>query len=98
MKAEAKHNGQEEQARLATQERDADQLAEKTIAELQQAMSDTRDDAVKELERLQALAEVNPNIRQEEIEHLRDETSDMQYYLDSTHIKLDALRVAVVVE
>ncbi len=51
-----------------------------------------------ELERLQALAEVNPNIRQEEIDHLRDETSDMQHYLDSTHIKLDALRVAVVVE
>ena len=48
--------------------------------------------------RLQALAKVNPNIRQEEIDHLSDETSDMQHYLDSTHIKLDALRLAVVVE
>ncbi len=51
-----------------------------------------------ELHRLKALAEVNPNIRQEEIDYLRDETSDMQHYLDSTHIKLDALRVAVVTD
>jgi ATP-dependent helicase HepA len=51
-----------------------------------------------ELQRLKALAEVNPNIRQEEIDYLRDETSDMQHYLDSTHIKLDALRVAVVTD
>ncbi len=51
-----------------------------------------------ELRRLRALAEVNPNIRQEEIDHLVNETSDMQIYLDSTHIKLDALRVAVVTD
>jgi len=51
-----------------------------------------------ELTRMQALAGVNPNIRQEEIDHLQNETSEMQHYLDSTHIKLDALRVAVVVE
>ncbi|NOR19342.1 MAG: RNA polymerase-associated protein RapA [Xanthomonadales bacterium] len=51
-----------------------------------------------ELQRLQALAEVNPNIRQEEIDYLKAEASDIQHHLDSTHIKLDALRLAVVVE
>ena len=51
-----------------------------------------------ELQRLRALAEVNPNIRQEEIDQLVAETSEMQHYLDSTHIKLEALRVAVVTD
>ncbi len=49
-----------------------------------------------ELKRLQALAEINPNIDQQEIDHLRDETGDMQHFLNSTHIRLDKLRVAVV--
>ncbi|MFC1777456.1 RNA polymerase-associated protein RapA [Pseudomonadota bacterium] len=51
-----------------------------------------------ELKRLQALAEVNPNIRQEEIDYLLAETIELQHYLDSSHIKLEALRVAVVTE
>ena len=51
-----------------------------------------------ELERLQALAEVNPNIRQEEIDHLAAETADLEHHLDSTHLKLEALRVAVITE
>jgi ATP-dependent helicase HepA len=51
-----------------------------------------------ELQRLRALAEVNPNIRQEEIDYLLSETSELQHYLDSTHIKLEALRVAVVTD
>ncbi len=51
-----------------------------------------------ELQRLQALARVNPNIRQEEIDHLSAETSELQHYLASTHIKLEALRVAVVTD
>jgi ATP-dependent helicase HepA len=51
-----------------------------------------------ELKRLRALAEVNPNIRQEEIDHLLSEADDLQRYLDSTHIKLEALRIAVVTD
>ena len=49
-----------------------------------------------ELQRLQALAEVNPNIRQEEIDYLKTETSELEHYLNTAHIKLEALRVAVV--
>jgi ATP-dependent helicase HepA len=51
-----------------------------------------------ELQRLQALAEVNPNIRQEEIDYLVAETTELEQFLASTNIKLEALRVAVVTE
>jgi len=51
-----------------------------------------------ELHRLQALAKVNPNIRQEEIDHLLSETDELQHYLATTHLKLEALRVAVITE
>ncbi len=51
-----------------------------------------------ETDRLRALAEVNPNIRPEEIAHLEEETSEMEHFLENTHIRLDALRVAVVTD
>ena len=51
-----------------------------------------------ELRRMQALAEVNPNIRQEEIEHLMAETDELQDHLSAATIKLEALRVAVVTD
>lgn len=51
-----------------------------------------------ELQRLQALAEVNPNIRSEEVEHLQAETSELQQFLATATMKLDALRVAVITE
>ena len=51
-----------------------------------------------ELTRLKALAEVNPNIRQDEIDHLVAETNQIQHYLASAHLKLEALRIAVITE
>jgi len=77
----------------------AEQLAgnhEKPIVE--KSIEKMKDLQKSELQRLQALAEVNPNIRQEEIDHLLNETDDMQHYLDSTSIKLDAIRVAVITD
>jgi ATP-dependent helicase HepA len=50
-----------------------------------------------ELQRLQALAQVNANIRQEEIIHLQDTTDNLQRYLQGAQLKLDAIRVALVV-
>jgi ATP-dependent helicase HepA len=49
-----------------------------------------------ELERMQALARVNPNIRQEEIDHIETESSQLQDYLEAAQFRLEALRVAVV--
>jgi ATP-dependent helicase HepA len=51
-----------------------------------------------EIRRLRALAEINPNIRQEEIDHLLTETEALQHYLASAHLKLEALRVAVITD
>jgi len=51
-----------------------------------------------ELQRLRALAEANPNIRQEEIDHLQAETDGLNQYLATTHLKLEALRVAVITD
>lgn len=48
-----------------------------------------------ELQRLVSLAEVNPNIRQQEIDLLRDETQNLVEYLGTAQLKLDALRVIV---
>ncbi len=48
-----------------------------------------------EIERLQALHRVNPNVRIEEIEFLQQQLKDLLQMLHSTHLRLDALRVIV---
>ncbi len=48
-----------------------------------------------EIERLKALAEVNPNIRQDEIEYLASSSSQLQQFLNGSTLKLDAIRVAM---
>ncbi len=53
---------------------------------------------VVELQRLEALAKVNPNIRQEEIEYLKSAGVESQRYLQTAQLKLDAVRVALVIE
>jgi ATP-dependent helicase HepA len=50
------------------------------------------------LERLRALAEINPNIRRVEIDYLETETADLAHYFDLAHSRLDAVRVAVVAD
>ena len=50
-----------------------------------------------ELNRLTALSEVNPNIRQDEIEHLKSNTELLAHYLQSAQLKLDSLRVIITV-
>jgi len=51
-----------------------------------------------ELERLQALAKVNPNIREEELEFQQGQIDQLENYLDSAVLNLDALRVALVTD
>ncbi len=50
-----------------------------------------------ELQRLVALSAVNPNIRKDEIEHLRHDAEQLEDYLQGTRLTLDALRVLVVI-
>ena len=45
--------------------------------------------------RLLALKAVNPNIREDEIEYLRDQQANFEQILDNTQLKLDAVRFIV---
>ncbi len=51
-----------------------------------------------ELERMQALAQTNPNIRSEEIAFAREAAEQAQTYLQQAQLKLDAIRVVMVVD
>ena len=64
------------------------------IAEAQRRMAEAQNS---ELERLQALAAVNSSIRSEEIDYLRESMELSQNYLSHAQLKLDALRLIVVV-
>lgn len=49
-----------------------------------------------ELDRLVALAKVNPNIRAEEITALEEQNSSAELYLKQSQLRLDAIRLVVV--
>jgi ATP-dependent helicase HepA len=49
-----------------------------------------------EINRLQALRRVNPNVRDEEITHLEQQLADGMRALDTASLRLDALRVLIV--
>ena len=50
-----------------------------------------------EIDRLIALRTVNPNIRQEEIDHFTDESERIQLQLSATVAQLDAIRVLITI-
>ena len=75
----------------------AQSLAEQQKAELlAEAESSMLAEQSTELQRLQGLATVNPNIRQEEVRYLQSSHQLSKEYLQTAQLKLDALRVAVV--
>ncbi|GIU16313.1 RNA polymerase-associated protein RapA [Shewanella colwelliana] len=49
-----------------------------------------------ELERLEALKAVNPNIRDEELAHIKSQMSELNTYLDGCLLQLDAVRLVLV--
>lgn len=77
----------------------AEQLAAAQRAPLLAAASESMTaEFASEQERLQALAAVNPNIRQEEIQFLQQAEQQSLTAMQSANLKLDAIRVAMVVE
>ncbi|GLS92130.1 RNA polymerase-associated protein RapA [Psychromonas marina] len=48
-----------------------------------------------ERDRLQALQAVNPNIREDEVQFIRDQQTNFEQILDQTQLKLDSLRFIV---
>lgn len=74
-----------------------EQSVEPLEAELiSQARELIQEQQAEELQRLQALSEVNPNIRQEELESLQAHSAEMLSALEGASLKMDAIRVAVV--
>lgn len=62
------------------------------------AMQQMSDEQQSEQQRLSALAEVNANIRQEELAFLDQRATQSSRYLQAAQLKLDAIRVALVLE
>jgi ATP-dependent helicase HepA len=75
----------------------AGELAEaKKIGMVEAAVTSMRALQQVEWERLQALAEVNPNIRQDELTHARGAADRLEPYLRNAQMRLDAIRVVMV--
>jgi ATP-dependent helicase HepA len=60
-----------------------------------QALDQTTQSFTLEIERLKALHKVNPNVREEEIRFFEQQLENLTAALNSTHLRLDALRVIV---
>jgi len=80
------------------------QLVEKVQAQvkpqqailIEQAISNMQAEAKDDQQRLKALAEVNPNIREDEIQQLEANANELLRYLNMAQLKLDAIRVGLV--
>ena len=59
------------------------------------ARRDIENEQRDELERLEALAAVNPNIRAEEIEYRKSFAAELLAHIEHTQLKLDAVRVGL---
>jgi ATP-dependent helicase HepA len=59
------------------------------------AHKQTKQTLTKEINRLQALRQVNPNVRKEEVQFFEDQWKTLTKVLESANFRLDALRVIV---
>ena len=96
-----RHNAQDFVRHTRTQINAMIEQAEQLAGQQEKSIIDAANERMQELQeselqRLQALAKVNPNIRQDEIDYLLAQTGELHHYLDLAHIKLDAIRLAVV--
>lgn len=64
-------------------------IVEQAQQQMQQALT-------ADIERLEALREVNPLVRQEEIDHLTAQRQQLAEYLQKARLKLDAIRLIIV--
>ena len=80
------------QSMLEQGESMAKALLPEILAEANSAMQQHYAD---ELERLEVLAKVNPNVSADEISALKNQSSDLAEHLSSTHLRLDAIHLIV---
>ncbi|WP_101759983.1 RNA polymerase-associated protein RapA [Oceanicoccus sp. KOV_DT_Chl] len=83
---------------ISTMVNTAEQLAEQQKDNiLTSAAEAMQSEQTAELQRLTALAKVNPNIRQQELDYLKAVNVKAQRYLQGAQLKLDAVRIALVI-
>jgi ATP-dependent helicase HepA len=61
------------------------------------AKNQVKETLVVEIDRLKALQEINPSVRDDEIEHLQEQHRQVMKMLDQAVLRLEALRVLVTV-
>ena len=84
---------------ITTMIEQAEKLADKQKAGIIDAAAKAMDvEQQHELQRLMALAKVNPNIRQAEIDYLEETNNSAQAYMQKAQLRLDAIRVALVTD
>tara|TARA_R110002073_G_scaffold101455_6_gene230560 strand:+ start:442 stop:3342 length:2901 start_codon:yes stop_codon:yes gene_type:complete len=79
-------------ALILESESQAHEQASETIA---QACDKTRQTFSLEIERLQTLRKVNPNVREEEIHFFEQQLENLTHAFNTTNLRLDALRIIV---
>lgn len=76
----------------------ASAIANKQLPEIiAQAQATMQEVQQTEIHRLQALAEINPLIRQEEVQYLQEITEDLAGFLAQADLRLDAVRLIIAV-
>jgi ATP-dependent helicase HepA len=79
-------------AKMSLANAQAEDRLQEVLKEAEQRM---RDDLGAELERLQALRELNPAIREEELEHLRFRIEECAIHIQHASLQLQALRLVI---
>ena len=76
----------EKHAQLAVQA-----IQDKALSEMKKALNE-------EHSRLAALAKINPNVRQEELDFITEQQSQLTHYISNAQIKFEAIRLIVATE
>ena len=82
----------EVEAKMLLAATQAEAQLQEILAEAEQRM---RADLGAELNRLEALREVNPSIREEELEHLRYRIEESAIHIQHANLQLQALRLII---
>jgi len=86
------------QVQLRNMVKHSEQLAQQQAPDILQAAHRHSEQVLQgEIDRLQALASINPNIRQEEIDFFQQQLAALNRLLDSAALRLDAVRVIVTI-
>jgi ATP-dependent helicase HepA len=75
----------------------AENHAQQQIQPIQQAaLANMNESLQDEKQRLQALAKINPNVRQAEIDFIALQQTELQHYINKAQLKFEAVRLIVV--